>query len=422
MDRINNNIKFYTFIDILETYSDKNVSLSVKEINHHIKKRLGIELDRRTIYNYMRDMKALGFDVSDYDKDKEGYYLNSHRLEPHEIKILSDAVLTSNFITHGKSLALLEKLKTFNSIYQNSNFIQNIFIEDVPKSANEEIFGSMIVLDRAIKDCKKVMFNYCNYDCFKNLVCRVDDDGEKKVYVKSPVYLVLRNKNYYLVCADEECEVLQNYRVDRMLNVTVMDEDIMDLSKFVDCRNGFNPMEYLRKSFKMFSGENAIVVVAFGDNLLNYFLDEFGEYIYIMKKDDFRKNNLEEEVRLECFGYQILEKILGKRDYNERILTGRYMEEASTRGKLEDFSRELKRIVGICEDECDEEKEARDQEESGSASGGGKKYIGIFVAKSGVGLAKWILQFGTDVEVVFPKSLRALVKSEIDGMNEYYSE
>ena len=46
MDRINNNIKFYTFIDILETYSDKNVSLSIKEINNHMKKRLGIVLDR----------------------------------------------------------------------------------------------------------------------------------------------------------------------------------------------------------------------------------------------------------------------------------------------------------------------------------------------------------------------------------------
>ena len=51
-----------------------------------------------------------------------------------------------------------------------------------------------------------------------------------------------------------------------------------------------------------------------------------------------------------------------------------------------------------------------------------KIYIGIFIAKSGIGLAKWILQFGTDIKVIFPDSLRSIIKSEIDEMSEYYSE
>lgn len=515
MDRINNNIKFYTFIDILETYSDKNVSLSIKEINNHMKKRLGVMLDRRTIYNYMRDMKALGFDVSDYDKNKEGYYLNSHSLEPHEIKILSDAVLSSNFITKEKSLELLDKLKSFNSIYQNRNFIDNIFIEDIPKSTNEEIFSNMVVIDKAIKDSKKIMFNYCNYDCYKNLVYRVDSDGVKKVYVKSPVYMILRKQNYYLVCADESSDMLQNYRVDRMLNVSVMDEDSMDLSEFRDCRDGFNPMDYLRKSFKMFTGENAIVIIVFGENLLNYLLDEFGDYIYIMKKNDFESNNLSEEIRWDSFDYQILSKILGKKEYENYILTGKYMEDSSVRDKIEDFRKELRRIVDAKNVERDVDKRnverdvdkrnskvnvdierdvharsverdigVRNYEKDGDrdykvvdlSSDGSlkedihnkegkttygenreskdgydvdtdnrdreskdgynvdtdnkeikddeqvKKYIGIFVAKSGVGLAKWIMQFGADIKVVFPESLRQLIKAEIDEMSEYYSE
>lgn len=35
-----------------------------------MRKRLGVDVDRRTIYAYIRDMKALGIDVSDYDKSK----------------------------------------------------------------------------------------------------------------------------------------------------------------------------------------------------------------------------------------------------------------------------------------------------------------------------------------------------------------
>lgn len=441
MDRINNNIKFYTFIDILETYSDKNVSLSIKEINNHMKKRLGIVLDRRTIYNYMRDMKALGFDVSDYDKHKEGYYLNSHSLEPYEIKILSDAVLTSNFITKGKSLELLGKLKSFNSIYQNRDFIDNIFIEDIPKSTNEEIFANMMVIDGAIKEGKKIRFNYCNYDCFKNLVYRVDADGERKVYVKSPVYMILRNKNYYLVCAEENSNVLKNYRVDRMLNVTKLEEDITELSGFLECRNGFNPMEYLRRSFKMFGGELSIIMVEFKRSLLNYLLDEFGDYVYIMEKGNFENNNLSEKIRWEHLSYQILEKILGEKTYEEYILSGKYIEDGYARDVIDSFSEKMKSIVedyGMIEAARGEREENVEKEVCDGAfrahqkgiirnykivdDSAEKKYIGVFVAKGGMGIVKWIMQFGVDMEVIFPESVREMIRKEIDSMKDLYSK
>ena len=140
MKRASNNIKFYTFIEILKSYSDENVSLSIKEIQHHMRKRLGVDVDRRTIYAYIRDMKALGIDVSDYDKSKEGYYINSNCFEASEVRLLADAVLTSNFVTRRRTEAILEKLRTFNSIYQNKDFLKDVYIEDIPKSTNEDVF------------------------------------------------------------------------------------------------------------------------------------------------------------------------------------------------------------------------------------------------------------------------------------------
>ena len=64
MKKVNNNIKFYTFIDILSTYSDENTSISIKEINHHMNNRIGVTLDRRTVYSYIKDMKEVGLDIS----------------------------------------------------------------------------------------------------------------------------------------------------------------------------------------------------------------------------------------------------------------------------------------------------------------------------------------------------------------------
>ena len=401
MDRINNNIKFYTFIEVLMNYSDKENSLSIKEINNHIKARLGITLDRRTIYAYMKDMKALGFDVSDYDKYKEGYYLNSHSLEDYEVKILSDAVLTSNFITSGKTLELFEKLKSFNSVYKRKNdFLDRVIIEEIPKSPNEEIYSNMVVIDSAIERGKKISFNYCNYDCNKNLINRKDSSGEDRIYINSPVYLILRRKNYYLVGADDNSEILKNYRVDRMKNIKILDEPIRDLSGFWECRNGFNPGEYVRTTFKMFGGKTSIIAVNFDKSILNYLLDELGDYICIIDKGDLSNNNLDDEIKMEIISYQILEKILGKREYNDYILSGSYVENIHIKNMICDFIKNIRKIV---------------QSDDGS-----DRYIGIFVAKYGPGIIKWILQCGSDIEVVYPDSLRETIKDEVKKVEKFY--
>ena len=43
MNKVNNNIKFYTFIKILSKYSDENVSLSTSDINKFMKKYINVE-------------------------------------------------------------------------------------------------------------------------------------------------------------------------------------------------------------------------------------------------------------------------------------------------------------------------------------------------------------------------------------------
>lgn len=519
MKRVNNNIKFYTFIDILKSYSDKNVSLSIKEIQHHMQKRLGVNIDRRTIYGYIKDMKDLGIDVSDYDKNKEGYYLNSNCFEEYEIRILTDAILTSNFVTKKKTLELVKKLKSFNSIYQNKDFLKNIYIEDIPKSNNEEIFTNIAKIDEAIKLGKKIKFNYCNYDYCKNLVYRLDDEGNPKEYVKSPVYMILRNKNYYLVCAEENLGVFQNFRVDRMINTCVMnDEEIIDLSQFEDCRNGLNPMEYLRKNLKMFSGRSNIMIVEFRENLLNCLLDEFGEYMYIMEKENYEKNNLSESMNHENIAFQILKKVMGKKDYQDYVLSGKYMKNNSEREKIDNFIKEMDDFVNhkyenkginISSDEenincgeeiidiesraskkikdcknvascekykeelnCEKYKEGVSNIENINCSNliddkyckymgvnvetksencknnktikkecqienfgeickivdgctdkrGEKIYIGIFVAKESMGLTKWLMQFGTDIKVIWPESMRNLMFCQINKLRKFYLE
>ena len=401
----------------MKSYSDENVSLSIKEIQHHMRKRLGVDVDRRTIYAYIRDMKALGIDVSDYDKSKEGYYINSNCFEASEVRFLADAVLTSNFVTRRRT--------------------------------------------EAIKFSRKIRFNYCEYNYFRELECKVDENGNLREFVKSPVHMVLRDKNYYLVCADEDSEVFQYFRIDMMLNVFVIeDERIIDLSELGDCRsadckNTSDFSQFTSRSVSIDNNVNIfprranIVMVEFKKNLMESLLDEFGDYIYIMEKDNYRNNNLGEDLMnnynsLRCVikrGHleaQILEKIFGKLDYEKYVLSGKYIENSLIREKLRGFSNALNMI--ICDDydkkvdmfsEIDNEENKdknknKDKEKNGekdkdkNKDENEKSYIGIFVEKECGYLSKNIMQFGEGMKVVWPDNVKNEVVNRLKGMLSLY--
>lgn len=422
MKRVSNNIKFYTFIEILKSYSDENVSLSIKEIQHHMRKRLGVDVDRRTIYAYIRDMKALGIDVSDYDKSKEGYYINSNCFEASEVRFLADAVLTSNFVTRRRTEAILEKLRTFNSIYQNKDFLKDVYIEDIPKSTNEDVFISMARISEAIKFSRKIRFNYCEYNYFRELECKVDENGNLREFVKSPVHMVLRDKNYYLVCEDEDSEVFQYFRIDMMLNVLVIeDERIIDLSELGDCRsadckNTSDFSQFTSRNVSIDSNVNIfprranIVMVEFKKNLMESLLDEFGDYIYIMEKDNYRNNNLEEDLCKDNIHFHVLKKILGQEYYDEYILSGKYIENGLTREKFESFSIKLNNFIY----------NSKNPEVLNNKNNNEKTYIGIFIAKQSIDLAKWIMQFGVDMKLFWPEGLKKLMLDEVNKVREMY--
>ena len=393
----------------MKSYSDENVSLSIKEIQHHMRKQLGVDVDRRTLYAYIRDMKALGIDVSDYDKSKEGYYINSNCFEASEVRLLADAVLTSNFVTRR--------------------------------------------ISEAIKFSRKIRFNYCEYNYFRELECKVDENGNLREFVKSPVHMVLRDKNYYLVCADEDSEVFQYFRIDMMLNVFVIeDERIMDLSELVDCRsvdckNTSDFSQFTSRNVSIDNNVNIfprranIVMVEFKKNLMESLLDEFGDYIYIMEKDNYRNNNLGEDLMnnynsLRCVikrGHleaQILEKIFGKLDYEKYVLSGKYIENSLIREKLRGFSNALNMI--ICDDydkkvdmfseiDKDEDKdENKNKDKDKNKDENEKSYIGIFVEKECGYLSKNIMQFGADMKVVWPDNVKNEVVNRLKGMLSLY--
>lgn len=199
MTKLSNNVKFFSFVSILTTYSNEEKSLSIKEINNYMMDKLGITLDRRTIYGYIKDMRKLGLSVSEYDKNKEGYYLKSNSSEQSELNIFTEIV----------------------DININDNF----------KTSYEEILINTHQLRECMKQNKKAIFYY------KEDSEKLNDNEILNKYIVDPICLILNKDNYDLVFIDSSSEEIRNLPMNRISNVSISEEDMIKTEDILDIIN-----------------------------------------------------------------------------------------------------------------------------------------------------------------------------------------
>ena len=199
MTKSSNNVKFFSFVSILITYSNEEKSLSIKEINNYMMDKLGTTLDRRTIYGYIKDMRKLGLSVSEYDKNKEGYYLKSNSSEQSELNIFTEIV----------------------DININDNF----------KTSYEEILINTHQLRECMKQNKKAIFYY------KEHSEKLNDNEILNKYIVDPICLILNKDNYDLVFIDSSSEEIRNLPMNRISNVSISEEDMIRTEDILDIIN-----------------------------------------------------------------------------------------------------------------------------------------------------------------------------------------
>ena len=91
-------------------------------------------------------MRHMGLEVSDYNKEKEGYYLVDSYFKEYELKLLMDSVKSSKFITKKKTEELLEKISRLNCIYRGRIVKSDVLIEENSKSTNDKIYDHMEII------------------------------------------------------------------------------------------------------------------------------------------------------------------------------------------------------------------------------------------------------------------------------------
>lgn len=230
-------------------------------------------------------MQNAGYDI---ETTKKGSYLNSRLLEDAELRLLSDGVLSSRHITAKHSKELIEKLAALSNKYFKSH-IKNVHsVNDWSKSENASLFYNIEIIDEAIEKGKQISFDYNRYGSDKKLH-RVS----KYRWDTSPYQMVVHNQHYFLIARNEYWKDVAFYRIDKITNIELSNENATPLKSNKGYENGIDYQKFASALPYMFSDDIEIITFYITEEwMIDHIVDWFGCNFQIEQEGDKYKITL----------------------------------------------------------------------------------------------------------------------------------
>jgi predicted DNA-binding transcriptional regulator YafY len=124
---------------------------------------------------------------------------------------------------------------------------------------------------------RQIEFKYGEWNTGRKLV---EKKGGMK-YLVSPWALTWDDENYYLIAFDEAAGIIKHYRVDKMMKIDLTEKARVGQEAFQD----FDLAAFSKKTFGMFGGPDADVVLRCRNELAGVIIDRFGTEISIVPED-----------------------------------------------------------------------------------------------------------------------------------------
>ena len=277
MPVMNQKLRILYIMDIMLQRTDDQHLLNASQLCDILEQEYSISTDRRTIYTEMETLSAYGLDIQQKKGKNPGYYIGARDFELPELKLLVDAVQSSKFITENKSRELIYKLEKLCCRTDADILAKQVFVINRPKTENETIYYNVDDIHTAIFENKEITFQYAEWTMQKKM--RLKKDGA--MYVVSPWALTWDDENYYLVAYDDKAGIIKHYRVDKMLHMSVLETE----RKGKECFQNFDLAAFAKKTFGMYGGADAEVLLVCDQHLAGVVLDRFGHDIWMRPID-----------------------------------------------------------------------------------------------------------------------------------------
>lgn len=291
----------FNILDILRKYTDENHRLNQAQILSKLKSEYDMEIDRKAVKRNLTDLMELGCEIEykevtrSYTDPKTGETVDSTILTDlylvrdftdAELRLLIDSLLFSRHVPAGQCRELVNKLEGLSNIYFSSRSA-HVFPAPEEHTDNKQIFLNVELLDEAITKKCKVAFRYLEYGTDKKQHPRKRSDGSER-YVVSPYQMAAKEGKYYLICSLDGHENAANYRVDRISDIRVLEEEpVIPFDKLHDSKGlPLDLADYMKKHIYMFSGENRRASFRIEKKLISDVIDLFGSDVSFREEEN----------------------------------------------------------------------------------------------------------------------------------------
>ena len=272
-----NRIRLLRIWEILNRETDEDHPMGTETLREKLLEG-GIDCHRVTLYEDIKLLNEAGYEIMTRRGRSNQYYVMDRKFSNPEVHILMDAVQAASFITEKKTAELVDKIAHLAGSQKAAVLKKNIVQFNTAKSDNESIYYSVSEIVTAINNRQKILFRYFDYDNNHERVYR--RDGHR--YVVSPFATIFADGHYYLVIYDDRHNKMVHYRIDRMENVTLLNE----LAVMPPDEIAFDFGSYKKQLFGMFSGETTSVTIEMSSHLIDVVFDLFGENTKILPLGD----------------------------------------------------------------------------------------------------------------------------------------
>ncbi len=277
----------FQLLTILREETDEEHRLSQQALAERMLARYGVRLNRRTLKSYLDDLIEAGYPLNATKKQRiqpdgsEETMLTDWYLEPQfevsELRLLCDMLSGMPSIPDAQRESLTKKLMQFAppSFPKQTALYPITYLHTPP--AQQMLFSVELLCEAMNRNCM-VSFNYGSYVLNAagepELHPRTREDGSVREYLVSPYEIVVSHGRYYLICCKEPYRTRSNYRIDRMMEMT-LHEDFSRLPVEALEEPAKLP-DLLAEQLYMYSGEAEEICFLAERRILGDVLDWFG--------------------------------------------------------------------------------------------------------------------------------------------------
>lgn len=255
---------------ILFEETDPEHGLTLPQIQQRLEDH-GITAERKALYRDIAGLRQIGLDVQKTPTRPVGYCLATRLFTPAQMALLLDAVRTSRSLTAESSAELMDRLHQLQSAHDPLRTSGRVLVAGRAKTRNAAVLNTVALIQRALTERRDISFQYQRYDASLKLMKATARDGAERV--KTPLFLIYQDDNYYLLVFDEDApDHLRSYRVDRMANVML--REASDPTHKPDAT--FSVSRFERERLGMYNVEPVRIALEASEGLMDSIVDLFG--------------------------------------------------------------------------------------------------------------------------------------------------